>query len=130
MGTGPLGLADLSKVLVLSPHLVQLGLVLRRHVGLALLLDDGSGGVDMLSVEGTVVLDGLDTVLVVVDVTLTVDGLDGLGVLGRADVLLGDFGSDLGTDLGGLGLVGALEKVLDSLGNGGHFCWLACWCCW
>jgi hypothetical protein len=38
-------------------------------------------------------------VLVVVDMTLTVDGLDGLGVLLGTDVLLGDFRGDLRADL-------------------------------
>lgn len=118
----PLGLADLSDVLVLRPHLVQLGLVLGRHVGLALPLNDGGSRVYMLSVERALVLDGLDAVLVVVHVALAVDSLDRLGVLDGADVLLSDLGSDFGADLGRLGLVGRAKELLDAFGDFGH-CW-------
>jgi hypothetical protein len=77
----------------------------------------------MLSVEGAVILDGLDAVLVVVNVTLTVDSLDSLSVLLRADVLLSDLGGDFGADLGRLGLVGGRKELLDAFGDFGHCGW-------
>ena len=52
------------------------------------------------------------TYLVVVDVLLSVDGLGGLDVLLVSDMLLNNFGCDLGADLGGVLLVGSLMLVV------------------
>lgn len=54
----------------------------------------------MLGLEDLVVLDRLDPVLVVVNVSLSVDSLSGLGVFFGSDSLLGDLGCNLGADLG------------------------------
>ena len=67
------------------------------------------------------VLYGLNSVLVVVDVLLSVDGLGGLDMLLRSDVLLNNLGCGLLADLGGVLLVGSLEEVLDAVGNARHF---------
>ena len=50
----------------------------------------------------------LKTYLVVVDVLLSVDGLGGLDMLLRSDVLLNNLGCGLLADLGGVLLVGSL----------------------
>ena len=60
---------------------------------------------------GLLVNDGLDPVLVVVDVPLPVDGLDLLNGLVPGDVLLDDGGGGLGADLGRVGLVGSRQAV-------------------
>ena len=63
VGSGALSVALDLDVLVERPLLVQLLLVLRKHV-LLVFTDDGFGsGVDMLGVQDLVVLDRLDTVL-------------------------------------------------------------------
>jgi len=46
---------------------------------------------------------------VVVDVLLPVDGLSGLDVFLGSDILLDNFGSDFGADLGRVLLVGSLD---------------------
>jgi len=97
---GSLSLTDDLLVAVLGSLLVELGLVLWEHVLLVLSLDDRGGGLDVSGGEDLLVLDGLDSVLVVVDVLLTVDGLGGLDVLLGSDLLLNDLGGDLGADLG------------------------------
>lgn len=50
----------------------------------------------------------LKAYLVVVDVLLSVDGLGGLDMLLRSDVLLNNLGCGLLADLGGVLLVGSL----------------------
>lgn len=50
----------------------------------------------------------LKTYLVVVDVLLSVDGLGGLDMFLRSDVLLNNLGCGLLADLGGVLLVGSL----------------------
>lgn len=99
VGSRALNLTDTGGVGVGRALLVELLLVLREHVLLVLTDDGGGSGLDVLGLENLVILDGLDTVLVVVDMTLPVDGLDGLGVLLGTDVLLGDFRGDLRADL-------------------------------
>lgn len=60
-----------------------------------------SHGVDVLGWQDLLGGDWLDSVLVVVNVPLSVDGLGGLDVLLRLDGLLGHFWGDLGADLEG-----------------------------
>ena len=94
---------SLSNVLLVSVSgslFVQLGLVLWEHVLLVLSNDSWGGGLDMLGGENLVVFDGLDSVLVVVDVSLSVDGLGSLDVLLWSDLLLNDLWGDLRADLG------------------------------
>ena len=99
VGGRSLSVGDDLLVLVLGSLLVELGLVLWEHVLLVLSLNGGGNSVDVLSGEDLVVLDRLDTVLVVVNVLLTVDGLGGLDVLLGTDLLLDDFRGDLRADL-------------------------------
>lgn len=89
VGGRSLGLSHLLLVVVLGTLLVELGLVLREHV-LLVLSDDGRGGrLDVLGGEGLVVLDGLDSVLMlasfVAQTTTTRGSLGGGGcvALGR-----------------------------------------------
>lgn len=63
----------------------------------------------MLSGQSLLVDDGLNSVLVVVNVPLPVDGLDLLDSLVTGDVLLDDGGGGLGADLGRVGLVGSRQ---------------------
>lgn len=114
---------NLLSILVQRALLVQLLLVLGKHILLVLARDDGSDSVNMLGVERAMVLDGLDAVLVVMDMVFPVNSLDSLGVLLRTDVLLGDGGGDLAAHLGSVGLVGRLEKVFNALGDCGHCRW-------
>ena len=67
---------------------------------------------------GLLVNNGLDPVLVVVDVPLPVNGLDLLDGLVPGDVLLDDSGGGLGADLGRVGLVGSRQA--GSEGEGGQ----------
>lgn len=94
-----LSLADVLLVLEGGSLLVELGLVLGEHVLLVLPDDSGSRRLDVLGGQDLVVLDRLHSVLVVLDMSFTVDGLGGLNVLLRSDVLLGDLRGDLGADL-------------------------------
>jgi hypothetical protein len=75
-GQSPLSVSDSGGVLVSVPLLLELLPVLGEHVVLGFTDDLGDDVVLMLGGQGLVVGDGLDTVLVVVDVPLTVDGLD------------------------------------------------------
>lgn len=97
-------------VLVHGALLVQLGLVLWEHVLLVLADDGGGDAVHVLSVKDLFVLDGLDAVLVVVDVALAVNSLGGLGVLLRADVLLHNLGCGLGANLHDVSM-GSVRRV-------------------
>jgi hypothetical protein len=63
----------------------------------------------VLSGQSLLVDDGLNSVLVVVNVPLPVDGLDLLDSLVTGDVLLDDGGGGLGADLGRVGLVGSRQ---------------------
>ncbi len=71
---GALGRADLLEVLVLGPHGLELLAVLREHLLLVLADDLGSHLMPVLGSPDLLGLDGLDAVLVVVDVALTVNG--------------------------------------------------------
>jgi len=95
------------------PLLLQLLPVLGEHVMLGLPGQLLSNLVLVLGGQDLVVNNGLDTVLVVVDVPLPVNGLDLLDSLVSGDVLLNDGGGGLGADLGGVGLAGASEESLD-----------------
>jgi len=95
------------------PLLLQLLPVLGEHVMLGLPGQLLSNLVLVLGGQDLVVNNGLDTVLVVVDVPLPVNGLDLLDSLVSGDVLLDDGGGGLGADLGGVGLAGASEESLD-----------------
>jgi len=95
------------------PLLLQLLPVLGEHVMLGLPGQLLSNLVLVLGGQDLVVNNGLDTVLVVVDVPLPVNGLDLLDSLVSGDVLLDDGGGSLGADLGGVGLAGASEESLD-----------------
>lgn len=117
----PLRLPNGSRIPVQVPLLVQLLLVLWEHVVLGLPGYFRDDIVLVLGREGLVGLDGLDTVLVVVDVTFTVDGLGGFDFLLGLDVLLGNWGSGFSADLGGVGLVRTGEERLDVVDGAGHF---------
>jgi len=123
-GQSPLGVSDGGGVLVSVPLLLELLPVLGEHVVLGFTDDLGDDVVLVLGSQGLVVGDGLDTVLVVVDVPLTVDGLDLLDGLDGLDVLLNDGSGGLSADLGSVLLsVGAqegLDVVNDSSGGGGR----------
>lgn len=112
---GSLNVSDLLGRLVHGALLVELELVLGVHLLLVLTSEGGESLLDVLGVKDAVVLDGLHTVLVVVDVTLLVNGLGNLGVLLGADVLLDDLGGDFGANLGRVTLVGLLQESLDGL---------------
>jgi len=120
MSTGSLDFSGVLEVLVHRPLLVEFLLVLGKHVLLVLAGDNGGHGVHVLGLELLFVDNGLDSVLVVVDVPLPVDGLGSLGVLLRTDVLLDDLWGGLRAYLGGVGLLGALQEVLDALSNARH----------
>jgi hypothetical protein len=99
VGGRSLGRANVLLVLEGGSLLVELGLVLGEHVLLVLSDNGGSGRLDVLGGEDLVVLNRLDSVLVVLDVSFSVDGLGSLDVLLRSDVLLDDLRGDLGADL-------------------------------
>jgi len=120
VGSASLGLTLDGGVLVSGPLLVELSLMLWVHLLLVLSSDDGSGSSGVLSRKNLVVLYRLYSVLVVVDVLLPVDGLSGLDVFLGSDILLDNFGSDFGADLGRVLLVGSLEEVLDAIGDTRH----------
>jgi len=117
VGGRSLNLANVLCVDVSSSLLVELGLVFWDHVLLVFTDDNGCDRGLVLGGEDLLVLDGLDSVLVVVDVLLTVNGLGSLNVLLRTNVLLGDLWGSLGADLGRVGLGGALEEVLYAIGE-------------
>lgn len=117
----PLRLPHGSRIPVQLPLLLQLLLVLRKHIVLRLPHDFGDDVIFMLGREGLVGLDGLDTVLVVVDVTFTVDGFGGFDFLDRLDVLLSDWGSSLSADLSGVVLVRTGEERFNVVDGAGHF---------
>jgi hypothetical protein len=84
--------------------LVQAGLLLGGHLDPLLSGDLGHNVGHVLGSKDLLGGDGLDSVLVVVDMLLSVDGLGGLDVFVLGDDLLGDRGSGLGADLGRAGL--------------------------
>lgn len=112
------------------------------HFGFVLPDHDRGNRADVLGLEDLLVLNGLDSVLVVVDVAFSVDGLHGLGVLLRTDVLLGDFGGYFRANLSvslavrqpenfeahlcRIGLVRRLEEVLNALSDSSHFGYVFC----
>jgi hypothetical protein len=134
MGGWSLDLTNLGGVGVSGALLVQLSLVIRIHVRLParqqnlfnkqrttylVLLDNSRGDrCNMLGLENTLVLDRLDSVLVVVDVSLTVDSLNGLDVLLGTNVLLCDLGGDLGADLASQRRPGMSTIALTSVESG------------
>jgi hypothetical protein len=63
----------------------------------------------VLSGQSLLVDNGLNSVLVVVNVPLPVDGLDLLDSLVAGNVLLYDGGGGLGADFGRVGLVGTRQ---------------------
>jgi len=95
VGLSALHVVDNLLVGVLRALLVELLLVLGEHVLLVLTQNLRGGLDDVRGFEGLGIVDGLDTVLVVVNVPLSVDGLDGLNALLGNDVLLNDLGGDL-----------------------------------
>jgi len=115
--TGPLDFGRVLGVLVRRSLLVELLLVLRKHIFFVFPHNSRGGRLNMFRLENLVVLDRLDPVLVVVYVSLSVDSLGSLSVLFRSDGLLGDFGGDLGADLRRVGLVRSFKEVLDALGD-------------
>lgn len=80
-GQSPLGLTNNLSVLVQGPLLLELLPVLGKHVMLGLPGDLGDNVVLVLGGEGLGIGDGLNSVLVVVDVPFTVNSLDLLNVL-------------------------------------------------
>lgn len=79
---------------------LQLGSVLGDHVVLGL-SDNFRQDVEfMLGVQNLLVGDGLNSVLVVVNVSFTVNGLDGLDLFTLLDVFLDDFRGGFRADLG------------------------------
>jgi len=110
---GSLGLSDGLGVGVLLVLSGQLGLVLSGHLNPLLSGDLGDNVGLVLGSKGLGGGNGLDSVLVVVDVPLPVDSLGGLDVLVLGDVLLGDGGGSLGADLGGSLLSRGVKEVLD-----------------
>lgn len=91
--------------------LLELLSVLREHVVLGLPYGLGEDVEFLLGRKNLLVLDGLDSVLVVVDVSLSVNGLNLLDSLVRSDVLLDDLGGGLRADLGGVALVGGRKEA-------------------
>lgn len=107
-------------VAVQSPLLLEGLLMFGKHL-LLVFTDDGRGSdVNMLGVESLLVLYGLNSVLVMVDMPFSVDGLSSFCVLLGPDVLLDDLGGSLSADLGGVWLGGTLEEVLNTLSNSRH----------
>lgn len=106
-------LAHGSGVLVLRLETVKELSLLRRHLGFGLSSDLGLdvGLVLLLLVDK--VGDGLDSVLVVVDMSLPVDGGCVLLVNVASDVLLSDGRAGLGADLSGTRLVVLGKEVLE-----------------
>jgi len=112
-GQASLGLTDLLGVPVEGSLLLELLPVLGEHVVLGLPGHLGDNIVLVLSGQSLLVDNGLNSVLVVVNVPLPVDGLDLLDGLVTGDVLLDDGGGGLGADLGRVGLVGSRQEGLD-----------------
>jgi len=110
---GPLDRRDMLDILVLRPHRLELLAMFRKHVRLALADNLWENVVLVLGGLDLVGLDRLHAMLVVVDMTLPVDGLGDLDLLDWLDVLLNDGRSGLRADLGGVSLVVGLEEVLD-----------------
>lgn len=80
--------------------LLQLGSVFRDHVVLGLSDNFGQNVEFMLGVQNLLVNNGLNSVLVVVDVSFSVNGLDGLDLFPLLDVFLDDFRGGFRADLG------------------------------
>jgi hypothetical protein len=91
---------------------LQLGSVLGDHVVLGLSNNLGQDVEFMLGVQNLLVGDGLNSVLVVVNVSLSVNGLDGLDLFTLLDVFLDDFRGGFRADLGRVGLVGSGKEFL------------------
>jgi hypothetical protein len=82
---------------------LQLGSVFRDHVVLGFSNNFRQDVEFMLGVQNLLVDNGLNSVLVVVNVSLSVDGLDGFNLLPLLDVFLDDFRGGFGADLGAVG---------------------------
>lgn len=78
---------------------LQLGSVFRDHVMLGFTGDFGQDVEFVLGVQDLLVNNGLNSVLVVVNVSFTVNGLDGLDSLVLLDVFLDDFRGGFRADL-------------------------------
>jgi len=113
VGGGSLGLSNDGGVGVLSVLSLEPSLVLGGELVSLLSGDLGDNVGLVLGSKGLGGGNGLDSVLVVVDVPLPVDSLGGLDVLVLGDVLLGDGGGSLGADLGGSLLSRGVKEVLD-----------------
>lgn len=113
-------LLDIAGGLLVAVHsslLLEGLLVLGKHL-LLMLTDDGRGSdINMLGVQSLLVLYGLNSVLVMVNVPFTVNSLNTFSVLLGPDMLLDDFGSSLRANLGGVWLGRTLEEVLNALSN-------------
>ena len=83
--------------------LLQLGSVLGDHVVLRLPSDLRQDVEFMLGVQNLLVSDGLNSVLVVVDVSLSVNSLDGLDLFTLLNVLLDDGRGGFRADLSPVG---------------------------
>lgn len=79
---------------------LQLGSVFRDHVVLGLSNNFGHNVEFMLGVQDLLVNNGLNSVLVVVNVSFSVNGLDGLDLFPLLDVFLDDFRGGFRADLG------------------------------
>lgn len=113
-------LLDIAGGLLVAMHsslLLEGLLVLGKHL-LLMLSDDGRGSdMNMLGVQSLLVLYGLNSVLVMVNVPFTVNSLNTFSVLLGPDMLLNDFGGRLSANLGGVWLGRTLEEVLNALSN-------------
>jgi hypothetical protein len=78
---------------------LQLGSMFRDHVMLGFTGDFGQDVEFVLGVQDLLVNNGLNSVLVVVNVSFTVNGLDGLDSLVLLDVFLDDFRGGFRADL-------------------------------
>lgn len=99
VGSRALHITDLVLRVVHGTLLVKLHLVLWVHLLLVFPGKGRKGLLNVLGIKDTVVLHGLHTVLVVVDVLLDVDGLSSLNALLGTDMLLDDLGSNFGAYL-------------------------------
>ena len=94
---------------------LQLGSVLGDHVVLGLPGNLGQDIEFMLGVQNLLVNDGLNSVLVVVDVSFSVNGLDGLDLFTLLDVFLNDFRRGFRADLGAMDNRSGLSRMLSAV---------------
>ena len=94
---------------------LQLGSVLGDHVVLGLPGNLGQDVEFMLGVQNLLVNNGLNSMLVVVDVSLSVNGLDGLDLFTLLDVFLNDFRRGFRADLGAMDNRSGLSRMLSAV---------------